>query len=274
MNIETQSSLEKIRNYDIFVFNNLKNIINSKELSVQNLEYFHMCVLYYEFNNILYYIYLKDLLDEKQISKIENIPICTEVIEGKEKSKVDIGLSDFAKSYALYILQNKLNVNCNDINNIYQELPDDLKNNYFIQIMFDLSHLNRITNYETPNDQDSIAYQIIYNNLLAINDLLSLDPSNKEIIWIHFNNIFTQFHYRFNNVLYYFEIRWYLKNAIGCDENGDEINGKITESSFLELLNEYLTIWGESLKNRFNLDNNTLDHFFNKPLIQIFFKEK
>ena len=265
--METPSYLEKIRKDDEILFSTLKDIIDSKRLSDKKLDLFHSYVLKYRFNNILYYLNLKDYLDEKQISKYN--------IKGEKIIKVYDGLSDFAKRYALYILD-KLKVKCNDINNIYQELPDVLKNNYFIQIMFDLSHLNRITNYERtnyeiPNDPDFIAYKIIHNNLHIINKLLSLDPSNKERIWIHFNSIFTQFHYRFKNVLYYFEIRWFLKNAIGCDKNGELINGKITESSFLEILDEYLTLSRENIKIRFNPDDITLDCFFNNPLIQIFF---
>lgn len=242
---------------DKLIFNYIKSIIekDSNLLSQQDLYIFNYIVLNYQFKNILYYLNLKEVLDYKYHIEYNNI---------NTNSNKYSELTTFAKKYGFFIAKIDIKKIKNEeeiLKSIFDNLPEYFKNNYFIQIIFSCYYsfklknnidifFNSVENSDI-NDLDNSNYNIIENNLERINKLLSLNFNNIyviKIIFYHFMKIFNLSFYKFNNILYYHQIRFYLKNVFEFDDtNNTLIKSKITQNIFTEIFFEFLKAYNKQL---------------------------
>lgn len=300
-----EKDLNKLSNQELIIFNNfiflyIKKIIGKDfdQLSHQELFNLNYIINNFKFNNIIYYLDLKDIFFN------------------------EFGLSTFAKKYAFYIANvdiRKCNNEEETFKNIYDIFLVNLKNNYFFQIIFgrytlnsnnnnnnnryehfynliqnDLNWYNLIENslgwiiymyskgytLPTSNELDKQFYSLIKKNLAKINKLLSLDVGNEdenlEQIFNHFNNILNISFYKFSNILYYDKIRFYLKYSFEFkdgDINNYLIKSKITENIFLEKFFQFTNEFKNKLET-FNISPDLMSKYLNNNYLMQILSEK
>ena len=112
---------------------------------------------------------------------------------------------------------------------------------------------NNIDIYNSVKDNDvnklnNSYYNIIEYNLEEINKILSLNLNNTDLkkFFDHCLNIINSSFYKFDNILYYHQIRFYLKIAFEFDDtNNTLIKTKITKKMFIEKFLEFIKTYHE-----------------------------
>ena len=280
---------------DIFIFNYIKSIMekDSNLLSHQDLYTFNYIVLNYQFKNILYYLYLKEILDNKYyIEYYNNNQNFSKFYKNLNKYS---WLTTFAKKYGFFIAKIDIKKIKNEekiLKSIFDNFPEYFKNNYFIQIIFSCfysfqlkNNINSVEDIDV-NKLDNNYYNIIENNLGEINKILSLNLNNTDLIkkfFDHCLNILNSSFYKFDNILYYHQIRFYLKIAFEFDDtNNTLIKTKITKKfftekfdEFIKTYNEYLIISNKTPQEDIEIHNKILSEYLqNNYLLQIILEKK
>lgn len=284
--------------YDIFIFNYIKSIMekDSNLLSHQDLYTFNYIVLNYQFKNILYYLYLKEILDNKYYIEYNNLN--KNISKFYKNLNKYSGLTTFAKKYGFFIAKIDIKKIKNEeeiLKSIFDNFPEYFKNNYFIQIIFSCFYSfqlkNNIDIYNSVKDNDvnklnNSYYNIIEYNLEEINKILSLNLNNTDLkkkFFDHCLNIINSSFYKFDNILYYHQIRFYLKIAFEFDDtNNTLIKTKITKKYFIEKFlefiktyNEYLIISNRTPQEDIEIHNKIFyEYLQNNYLLQIILEKK
>ena len=322
-------SNQELNNFNDFIFLYIKYIIEKDfdQLSHQELFNFNYIIINFKFNNIIYYLDLKEILDLKFYNEFINVNSDYSKKKFEElNSKYYSGLPTFAKKYAFYIAKVDIR-ECNNeeetFKNIYNKFSVNFKNNYFFQIIFgwytlnsnnnnnndkyeqlynliqnDLNWYNLIADrlewinkmfslgyrHPTSNELDEQFYNLIENNLEKINKLLSLDVGNEDDenenlkqIFNHFYNILSISYYKFSNILYYYQIRFYLKTSFEYkdgDTNNCLIKSNITENIFLEKFFQFINEFKNNILNNCNISFDITSKCLNNNYLMQILSEK